>query len=640
MHKGSGMGNTTENQQSSDKETTFIHEESLPKVPLPDLGETQERFMEWCSPLLNSEEAQKTQAALKMLTSKGGLGERLHAALVDFNNQPTTHSWLDIFWPSRYLGRRDPIALNANFFFLFRHEHLGQLQRAAKIAASALNYKLMLDDEKIPVAKIKNTPLSMDQVKYLFSATRIPGEKQDTLRSSYSTESPGPSTARHCLVCHNGRFFALDLISNEGTAHSFNDITAGLFAIVEASTEKDNDHSIGHFTTMPRAEWAKTRKALLEVNADNRAALDSIETALFVINLDEANPQTELEACDDLLHGGPGNRYYDKALQLIIFKNGWAGINIEHCGLDGTTILNFVDYILSCKASDLDARNKAVSKGTPSFNELTFTLTPELENKLQKAAVDFQALRKTTITRTYDLPEWGGAHIKSLGMSPDAFAQCAMQLAHKRTKGFIGATYESIATRQYRRGRTEAMRTVTPEVFNFVETMENPSTSLEEKISSFRAAADRHVARAKDCQKGNAPEQHLWELQNIYNRNPEEFISNPGFFARLFGARGLTKEDCKTALEFYESPGWIKLRSDSLSTSSAPSPTIQYFGFGSTGPGCIGIGYLVRNDVINCYLATAQGEEAALSNFITQYDKALRELAALLEHTKGREQPS
>ena len=32
---------------------------------------------------------------------------------------PGVGSWLDTFWPYRYLGRRDRIALNANFFFLF-----------------------------------------------------------------------------------------------------------------------------------------------------------------------------------------------------------------------------------------------------------------------------------------------------------------------------------------------------------------------------------------------------------------------------------------------------------------------------------------------------------------------------------------
>jgi len=610
------------------EEGTFSYEEVLPAVPLPALDVTKDKFIEWCQPLLNQEELIETKDAVERFTKTGGLGEKLHHALSEFNNNKDTKSWLDVFWPSRYLGRRDPIALNANFFFLFRHEELPQTQRAAKIATSALNYKLLLDQEKIPVAKIKDNPLSMDQVKYLFSATRIPGETQDTLRSFYSEAQPGPSTARHILVFSNAKIYVLDVVAPDGTPHSYADIEAGMSAIIDASVGEHDGSSVGHLTTMRRADWAGARELLKSASSQNQANLDLIETALFSINLDDVEPENDLAACDDLLHGGPGNRWYDTALQLIVFKNGMAGINIEHCGLDGTTILNFVDTILECDLSNLDAQSGAVTQGVPLFKRLEFILTAELEEIVTKASTDFKNLRQTTITRSYDLPEWGGKHIKSLGMSPDAFAQCAMQLAHYRTKRFIGATYESIATRQYCRGRTEAMRTVTPEVFKFVETIESTSATTEEKINAFKEAASKHVERAKQCQTGQAPEQHLWELLNIYNRNPELFTG--GVLGKILGGK-LSKTECSEALKLFESPGWIKMRQDSLSTSSAPSPTILYFGFGSTGPGCIGVGYLVRNDVINCYLSTAQGEEQALENFIKHYDLALTELSNLLQ---------
>ncbi|MGP3998582.1 choline/carnitine O-acyltransferase [Streptomyces sp. 8N706] len=52
-----------------------------------------------------------------------------------------------------------------------------------------------------------------------------------------------------------------------------------------------------------------------------------------------------------------------------------------------------------------------------------------------------------------------------------------MQLAYQRAKGHLGATYESIATRQFRHGRTEAMRVVTPEMRDFVAGMTDPDAS-------------------------------------------------------------------------------------------------------------------------------------------------------------------
>lgn len=629
IHNGDYMSNLSKQSVKTELNKTFFFEDQLPKVPLPALSVTNQQFIEWCEPLLSKEEFQQTKDALSGLTEKGGLGEKLHSALQEFDAKDNTHSWLDVFWPSRYLGRRDPISLNANFFFLFKHEALTQIERAAKIAAASLNYKLLLDKEEIPVAKLKDTPLSMDQLKYLFSATRIPGAPQDTLRSFYSDETPGPSTARHILVFHKANIYTLDVVSKTGIPHSLDDISTGLTQIIEASSVGRDESSVGHLTTMRRANWAETRVQLQGVSNQNKENFDLIETALFVINLDDVTPDTELAACNDLLHGGSGNRWYDKALELIVFENGWAGINVEHCGLDGTTILNFVDHILDQDSATLDDELGASTQGAPEFSKLTFDLTDELKDTIKDAAETFQNLRQTTICRTFDLSDWGGDHIKSLGMSPDAFVQCAMQLAHQRTKGFIGATYESIATRQYSRGRTEAMRTITPEVCEFVKIMENPATSIEEKIQAFQAAAKKHVGRAKECQQGQAPEQHLWELQNIYNRNPEKFLSN-GIMSKIFGG-GLSEKTCEEALKFYESPGWVKLRSDSLSTSSAPSPSILYFGFGSTGPGCIGIGYLIRKDVINCYMSTAQGEGEVMEKYIVNFEKALRDLSDLLQ---------
>lgn len=638
MDKSEATSN--EQNETGQPPKTFSFDGKLPKVPLPELSDTSRRFLEWCTPLLTQDEQARTKSALAAFTKSGGLGEQTHAALKKFNEQPGTHSWLDIFWPSRYLGRRDPIALNANFFFLFEPDHAaltaapdhpGQARRAAEIIVAGLTYKLNLDKEQIPVAMNKQTPLSMDQMKYLFSATRIPGDPQDTLRSFYSDEQPGPSTARHIILFHKGEIYKMDVVTTSGTALNTSTIENAITTLLStAASEQPAAFPIGHLTTMRRADWARTRADLLHLSPENRKNLDTIETALFAINLDDTTPANDLEACDQLLHESSGNRWYDKALELVIFKNGMAGINIEHCGLDGTTILNFVDYILTIEPDALIEAEGSEDTATLTPEKLRFNLDEKLQAKITSAAAAFNELTTTTATRTFDFTDFGADHIKSLKMSPDAFVQCAMQLAHHRTKGFIGATYESIATRQFERGRTEAMRTVTPEVIAFVVAMEDKDIAAAEKADRFRKAATAHSERARDCQQGNAPEQHLWELQNIYNRNPEKFRS--GFLARLF-SNGLSQQEIDEALALFESPGWIKMRSDSLSTSSAPSPTIKYFGFGSTGPGCIGIGYLVRRDQMNSYLSTASGEEDAVSRFITNWQNALNELSALLQET-------
>ena len=58
----------------------------------------------------------------------------------------------------------------------------------------------------------------------------------------------------------------------------------------------------------------------------------------------------------------------------------------------------------------------------------------------------------------------------------------------------------------------------------------------------------------QECQRGEAPEQHLWELQLVQQRE-----------GAALGATG--------SMALYDSPGWRILRHDYLSTSAGPSPS-------------------------------------------------------------------
>jgi carnitine O-acetyltransferase len=284
-----------------------------------------------------------------------------------------------------------------------------------------------------------------------------------------------------------------------------------------------------------------------------------------------------------------------------VFADGTSGINIEHCGLDGTTVLAFVDTLFGEPPS---ARQPA--PGLPQATPVEFTLDDALRARIRAAATSFAAYADATETATLSFPDFGANTAKGLGMSPDAFVQMAYQLAHRRAKGLTGATYESIATRQFLDGRTEAMRVVTPEVLDFVSTMDDPGVDRDTRRAAFQAAAGKHVSRAKECQAGAAPEQHLWELQLIAAR------------------RG----DTEHAL--YRSPGWLVMRDDYLSTSSAPSANIQYFGFGSTSPQCIGIAYVLLPDHLNIYLCTPRRVADQMHTFARELTEALTELRDLL----------
>ncbi|QXQ15824.1 choline/carnitine O-acyltransferase [Skermania piniformis] len=592
---------------------TFGNEDRLPRVPLPTLEQSCARVVEWCAPLLTAEQLADTEQAVSQFLAPDSPAHALQAALVEYDATPGVASWLDDFWQSRYLGRRDRIALNANFFFLFNDTGENQVDRAAGLIAGAVDYKLRVDAETMPPAVARGVPQSMEQQKFLFSETRIPGAVQDTVRMPYTEAEPGPSTARHIAVSYRRNLFTMDVVGPDGVPYSLTDLAAGLSEVIRLGAEANPaDAAVGALTTKARAEWAAARDGLLPANKD---AFDAVETALFFLALDDLEPVDEQQASDHLLHGDAGNRWFDKSVSLIVFADGRAGINSEHLGLDGTTILGFVDFLLEKTSAEHAADAGARDQGTPAVSPVRFELTDAQRADIGAAAADFAQYAADMAYLGMDVAGFDAPRVKAMKVSPDGFVQMAYQLAHKRAKGFNGATYESIATRQFQNGRTEAMRVVTPQVLEFVAAMDDPAADDDTRRTTLRAAIDAHVARAKQCQSGAAPEQHLWELQLLQRRLIEQ-------------GRGAGLD---APLALYTSPGWTIMRDDYLSTSSAPSVNIQFFGFGSTSEQCIGLAYALLPARWNLYLSTPKRVEAQMQMFAQQLPIAANELAALLE---------
>lgn len=263
--------------------TPIQHNEgSLPRVPLPTPQRSCELFLEWCAPLLDDAERTRTEKAVADFAGPDGPSATLHAALQDYDATPGVHSWLDEFWADRYLGRRDRIALNANFFFLFEQSGSGRAQRAAELIAATLRFKHDVDEQLLAPDVVRGVPQSMEQNRHLFSATRIPGDPRDTARLPYTDEHPGPSRERHVLVLHRGRMFRLDAIGPDGVPHTIDELTA---ALSEVLADPSPGQGVGRLTTMARAEWATRRGALADLDPANTVALKTVEAALFCVAL-------------------------------------------------------------------------------------------------------------------------------------------------------------------------------------------------------------------------------------------------------------------------------------------------------------------------------------------------------------------
>ena len=92
-------------------------------------------------------------------------------------------------------------------------------------------------------------------------------------------------------------------------------------------------------------------------------------------------------------------------------------------------------------------------------------------------------------------PTHGKGFIKKHEMSPDAYVQMALQLAHFKLHGESVLTYESAHTRQFLHGRTETVRSCSNEAVAFVRAMDAMKSPGDRQTKEYllRRACTTHV---------------------------------------------------------------------------------------------------------------------------------------------------
>jgi carnitine O-acetyltransferase len=588
--------------------STYQLQEQLPRLPIPDLDSTADKFLHWVKPILTEAEYAQTESAVREFVQAGDDGEKLQQALIDWSRQDKVENWLEPFWDDLYLKNRVPIAVNISPCFSFRDLGMRQLEGAATLIRATLEFKKAVDAETLPVEFELTEPLCMMQYKRIFSTERVPGVERDELRSPLSENRSLHSEATYVVVMHQGNLYRMDVIDSDGNPLATNQIQHGLRAIVDASEQAGpNSEALGALTGMERPKWARAREELRLFDPLNAESLDTIEKALFAVAIESESSKDTLGLMGNQLHGDPKNRWYDKSFTYIAYPDGKLGLNIEHSGWDGSTVMNMAAHVVQGVE---ELRFETAAGGAASFSPIKFVVNQPVRNFLSEAREGYQKLADSTAIDILDFRAFGKELIKTFGVSPDGFIQAAFHLAQKRSWGFIGTTYEAAMTRRFKHGRTEALRTVTSEVVEFVSAVEDKSVPREQVQDRLKQAAAAHIMRMKECKEGRGIDRHLFGLLNIWQRTGEQL--------------GIEKQP-----EIFSSPGWTKMRHDILSTSRLVSNDIEHFGFGPTTPDCTGIGYGVYSDNCIFVLSARENRRDELEAFTRNLEQALVDMAEL-----------
>ncbi|PFH56519.1 hypothetical protein XA68_16399 [Ophiocordyceps unilateralis] len=676
---------------------TFAAQAKLPKLPIPDLENTCRRYVEALEPLQNAQERLQTRHAVREFLDTEG--PDLQAKLKQYAHDKT--SYIEQFWYDAYLNYDNPVVLNLNPFFLLEDDPTparnNQVTRAASLVVSALEFIRAVRKEELPPDTFKGNPLCMYQISRLFGTARVPTDHGCQIIQDHESQ--------HVVVICHGQLYWFDVLDrNSDVIMTEKDIASNLRTIIDDAAQTPIQDAakgaLGVLSTENRKVWSGLRDVLTKHPESNNAdCLHMVDSALFALCLDYTEPPNVAALCQNMLCGTSEvkngvqigtctNRWYDK-MQIIVCKNGSAGINFEHTGVDGHTVLRFAsdvytDTILRFARSINGQAPTLWTSTSPdpskrsreSFGDVDTTprklewdMIPELAIAVRFAETRLADLIEQNEFQCLDFGAYGKNFITSMGVSPDAFVQMAFQAAYYGLYGRVECTYEPAMTKIFLHGRTEAIRSVSPESVDFVQAFW-ADYAPEKKIEALRKACQRHVDRTRDCSKAQGCDRHLFALLCVWQKCMDDDADGGASSSQSSPAIGNSGSPTGSPVKesdvedghsrernnsanstarsrdghllpaIFADSGWDRLNTTVLSTSNCGNPSLRHFGFGPTSGEGFGIGYIIKEDTISICVSSKHRQTKRFVDALESYLLEIRRIYRIISRTSSTVQLS
>ncbi|KPA82938.1 choline/Carnitine o-acyltransferase-like protein [Leptomonas pyrrhocoris] len=497
-----------------------------------------------------------------------------------------------------FLSARTSLCLHSNFYVVpFANHvptHLPEA-RAAVIIYLLTQLKSRIERRTLCpnfVGPRHCVPLSMDQYAMAFNTTRIPGREVDFLEHHEEREN------QYIVILHRGRVYQVPVVDPQAkrqlTPHQLEIIFHQLLQEVEEEVSTGRDESeeddaedtletlgkkrsyrvveslVPALTTASRAQWADVRTAFFLHDSNNSAPLRVIEKAMFVVSFDErcgspTTPSTtsasveekRLSAdCTHYLCGNGSNLWCDKSFNLVIRADAHVGLHVEHSWCDMSTFLGLMEHVSAQeeaaalwydsetgsarKLPEDQKRKKAFH--APQLDSplcpkrLRFTIYKKLADAIREAHTEFMLETGSQVDLHVVRYDGYGCELpKTMGCSPDAWVQLAIQLAYYTNQDAqFSQIYESVAQHMFAKGRTEAVRSVSEASSAFVKAMvattaddEEDAPSLERKRELLMEACSHHQHAVQAAVSGRGFDRHLFALfmASVNNATPSDFLT-------------------------------------------------------------------------------------------------------------------
>ena len=368
----------------------------------------------------------------------------------------------------------------------------------------------------------------------LYGITRIPSLPHD-----WNTATPHPTVARHITVIVRDNFYELEVVRKDGTFLGADSIEQGFWNIIEDAKKADGA-GVGVLSSDHRDTWTHSREHLLSVSPVNRKSINSIEDSIFSVSLDssvlklpDSHPAPPHSATPDWVDAlarntcgaarAGHNRWFDKALSVVVEPNGRAGIMGEHSPCDALIPSILCDFAAAepCPAPGTPIPAEQSTPGeSGAWKKLDWVIDEQTSQAIAKSEEAARAAYNESDIRMLWYDEYGADWIKKVAkQSPDAYLQMALQLGYAKVHQQQVSTYETASTRLFKHGRTDVIRSFSDEAYDFVKAVRD-GKDAKEIYELLSAATKAHNNQTRESSTGKGIDRHMTGLRLVYR--PED----------------------------------------------------------------------------------------------------------------------
>jgi carnitine O-acetyltransferase len=271
-------------------------------------------------------------------------------------------------------------------------------------------------------------------------------------------------------------------------------------------------------------------------------------------------------------------------------------MHLEHSQVDAATLKAVLEHAQADEPGEPTSEGP-VAPVDPVQWSYPDALAAELADQVASYRAQAEMMRLDTVRVDRPVPAE-----MPFRVSDDALCQWVMLYAQLATYGRVRSTYEAVDTRHYLGGRTECLRSVTPEAVGLVQALIDGRA----RPSHLHAALAAHKDWIKACKTGQGIDRHLTGLAMVADANDY-------------------------ALPLLDDPSYHRLKTDFLSTSSiGDHDQIVAMCFAPTSDDGLGINYTPLGDCYEFLVTSHRTRTADVDTFLARLDDAAGALSSLL----------